>query len=357
MLGEILALIQRVLSLLTTVVGLITGIKTAQDSQALQTTSTQILLDTQAIELVVDDGTYGLAALQAQIATLQATLALDVTAILTAIAAVQQAGQPVTLPSTYPSGWSTQIGTDAGSGVWAQIDPLTNNMYGYEVGYSYLWTTFYDGPQWPTAYNGSAFAINPVNLDDAYRKNTPGILPLALDLSGYGSGSSVLALVSAQNPAITWSLDNDGYVTGDWPGTSTEWSFHAVCMVTDWMLTGGVPATARPTAPVWPGLANVTLGATLSLADQMVVPGPLDGVIVSITSVPYPASYYPFGGMPSFVKVGGIGFVDDNGQMEITQPFGPQQEVVCPKSMSAASSANVRLLSGTVGTVTPFTVN
>jgi hypothetical protein len=54
--------------------------------------------------------------------------------------------------------------------------------------------------------------------------------------------------------------------------------------------------------------------------------------------------------------VGAVAFVDDNGQAETVQPLGLDTNVVLPKGMVAADHAYIRLQSGVVGTVQPFTI-
>lgn len=114
------------------------------------------------------------------------------------------------------------------------------------------------------------------------------------------------------------------------------------------------PTTSAVVAPVWPGLANVTLGASLALSNGLTVPGPLEGVIVDITAVSPPISFYPFGAIRSYVRAGALVFVDDHGDAEFPAPFGPDHEVICPRQMERAAHAVVRLSSGVVGTITPW---
>jgi hypothetical protein len=122
------------------------------------------------------------------------------------------------------------------------------------------------------------------------------------------------------------------------------------------LLRDRIFATSVGTAPIWPGLSGVTLGAPVALSDGLVVSGPLSGVLVAITSVPTPISYYPFGTIKSFVRAGALCFTTDNGQSEFPEPFGPDSQVILPKTMTQADSATVRLASGIVGTITPFTI-
>jgi hypothetical protein len=115
-----------------------------------------------------------------------------------------------------------------------------------------------------------------------------------------------------------------------------------------------VPAPAGAVAGVWPGLAHVALGTAQALSDGLLIPGPMHGVVVSITAVPTPISYYPFGPIRSYVRAGAVAFVDDNGQAEFPCPLGPQDEVICPRGMAQAAHAYLRLPSGVVGTITPW---
>ncbi len=111
------------------------------------------------------------------------------------------------------------------------------------------------------------------------------------------------------------------------------------------------------TAPVWPGLANATLGTAVTLANGVTVPGPLSGIILNITSGFENLPGYPFGTNISYKNLGGVTFTSDNGQNEYASAFGFPSAVVCPKQMAIAASATVRTIPGLVGTVTPFTIS
>jgi hypothetical protein len=111
-----------------------------------------------------------------------------------------------------------------------------------------------------------------------------------------------------------------------------------------------------PAAPVWPGLANVTLGTPVALEDGLVVSGPLDGVLVDVTGHPSGAGKYAFGGLASWRYLGGICFRTDDGQAEWPIQMGPESGILTPRSMKRAASAVVRLNGGFTGTVTPWTI-
>jgi hypothetical protein len=119
------------------------------------------------------------------------------------------------------------------------------------------------------------------------------------------------------------------------------------------VLGGLIPPSV---SPVWPGLSKVTLGTAVALSDGLSVVGPMDGVIISLSSVPYPQSYYAFGSFKSYTKVGAITFVDDNGQAEFAQSMGMDSGIIVPKTMGQAASVSVRLLSGVVGTIQPWVI-
>jgi len=109
-------------------------------------------------------------------------------------------------------------------------------------------------------------------------------------------------------------------------------------------------------APIWPGLANVTLGTPVALSSDLTVDGPLDGLIVSITTPPTGLGKFTFGGFTAYYKVGEVAFVDDNGDAEPWQYLAFDQALYCPKAMNRAASASLRVLAGAAGTATPWVV-
>jgi hypothetical protein len=123
-------------------------------------------------------------------------------------------------------------------------------------------------------------------------------------------------------------------------------------------VAGNPSLSATTPVPVaFPGFNKVTVGAPQALLDGLTVVGPLDGVFIVITSVPYPVGYYGFGSLRSYTRMGAITFLSDDGQAEIAQPLGFDHNIVCPKVVRRAASAVIRLTSGVTGTVTPWTVN
>jgi hypothetical protein len=155
-------------------------------------------------------------------------------------------------------------------------------------------------------------------------------------------------------PGITWGTSGSNYVQGTDSYASNNVIYTCTLSQEDFDAIKAALYPVGQTAPVWPGLANVTLGTPLALSDGLTVPGPLDGVLIDITAVPPSTGFYPFGTLLSYSHIGGIVFVDDNGDLEEALGIGPQSQVQTPRSMSQADHAILRLKSGVTGTVTPW---
>lgn len=115
-------------------------------------------------------------------------------------------------------------------------------------------------------------------------------------------------------------------------------------------------AAAEPHVPLWPGLAGASIGASVALEDGLEIVGPLDGLLVHITTTPARAGRYAFGDQSSWKYVGAVVFRSDRGDYEWNHPIGLDSQVITPKCMTHAAAARFRLESGWSGTVRPFTV-
>jgi hypothetical protein len=109
-------------------------------------------------------------------------------------------------------------------------------------------------------------------------------------------------------------------------------------------------------APVWPGIANVTTLAPVAIDVTVTITEAMEGVIVTITGVPSKQGQFVLGDLISWRNVGAIAFTDDNGQAEYPQLLGLQNAVYCPKAMAHAGGVVVRASPGVTGTITPFTI-
>jgi len=113
-----------------------------------------------------------------------------------------------------------------------------------------------------------------------------------------------------------------------------------------------IPEPIAP--PVWPGIADVTLGTPVALSDGAVITGPLDGLLLNVTGHPTGSGKFAFGGYRSWRYLGAVLFISDNGDAEWPSQIGPEQQVITPRSMKSAASAVFRLNAGFTGTVTPW---
>lgn len=111
------------------------------------------------------------------------------------------------------------------------------------------------------------------------------------------------------------------------------------------------------TRSTWPGQDKVTLGAEQPLADDLLINGPLHGLLFTITGHPVHNQKYVFGTVTSWARVGAVVFCTDRGDYERSQTFSLDRQVVTPQTMDVAASAQLRLNSGWTGTVRPWTRN
>lgn len=115
------------------------------------------------------------------------------------------------------------------------------------------------------------------------------------------------------------------------------------------------PGTTYDGAPVWPGTAGVTFGSPVALSPQLVLDGPMDGVVVDVTTPPGASGGYNVGGRALDYGQFRIAFESDHGELEPWQYFGFRQALYTPKSMARAAKARFQITAGTGGTVTPWT--
>lgn len=350
-LQAIYALLVEVISLVGTITGILGTLKNSLANVATESAPL-------AIETIASNGTntvinptYGNQALYNLITANQ-------TALLTALGSPQQAGQPVTLPAVAPSGYGGPSAGDVTNAVWAYQDGSTVNCF----------TALYWAGQY--AFAGA--------LNQGIRVSGQPFLSLMIsspaEFQNYFLAqpqppldpSSILA--TDATPQAWVQRAYSGYSWAAWSGPDqTVYYADGYLSAASWVLTLSQPdfdalkaanaAAGVKAAPVWPGLANVTLGTAVPISPStQTVEGPMDGVIVAITAVPTPVGYYQFGPDKSFVRVGGVTFQSDNGNDEEAQPIAFQSMIIVPKTMARAQRALFRSVSGLEGTITPWTI-
>jgi len=323
---------------------------------ATETSPGLIQFDTENTYNLVRNGTYGLQAIQAQLATFQASTAVDVTAILTAIAACQQAGVAVTLPGPPPAGYGGPSSTSNAAAVWAfhligsgqlagdaldDAAALSHDMSDAQVGLPTIGNPPWIGQgSWGTGGSSSHPDIN---------------LPQVAVSTILQSDLSATDWLNRVYPAFGTFTEQNGYPTlPDWGG-GIQW-------VLPWdqekfdriKATFALPVLSR--APVWPGLANVTLGTPVALSDNFSITEPMDGVLVAITTPPVGRGSYDYDGHKAYLNIGSLAFFSDTLELEHFLALSFDTAVYCPRVMSRAAGVRVRTVPGLTGTVTPWTI-
>lgn len=121
---------------------------------------------------------------------------------------------------------------------------------------------------------------------------------------------------------------------------------------------GGIPGGGgTPGAPIWPGLAGVTLGTPVAVSGDQSITASMDGVIVALTSVPIRHKWYEVGGNVSWRRVGVLSFVSDAGDSEAPQYLSMTEQVYTVRQMEHGAGVLIHLPTGVAALVTPWTLN
>lgn len=308
------------------------------------------------IEAQTSDSTFGLAAIQAELATFQATTATDFTAVLTAIAGIEtHLTSGVTVDA-----FTGSAPANIADAVWDAVDTLNVIQRGDELAQAYNYaqhksaideTVLTVQAPWPWMVGGtwgSSGLGNP---------NPATIVPVDVSTIIAGDLTSYDWIFRVYDSDLSGFLGDDGmYTVTD----LTESAFNWVAYIPQdqWLELKAALGlgTASIAAPIWPGLAGVTLGTPVAISLTFTVDGPLDGVLVALTAVPTLKGHYVYDDIDQSLKIGALTFVSDNGDAEYVQALGFTNEVYVPKNMAHADSCKVRTVSGVTGTVTPFTI-
>jgi len=343
-----------IVGLLQQILATLLGQAAANKNQAVEHVPYFIETTVETIDIAVNSGPLGLAGINTKLDNLSTDLLSARLAILAAIAGTQQAANPVILPTIPPTGYG---GLDAGAtglAVWNYADFVTGHttLQDLSIGTNVLSALAQEAM---ITSRGADYFYLLGAFATYYTDGGPTRIPTP-DASHILITDTLLTWLTREEPTITWVA---GFFGGDAVGgddPSGHWTWICRLSPADWLALYETyfPAPAGANAPTWPGIAHVTLGTALALSDGLLIPGPLHGVLVHISSVPVPISYYPFGPVKSYVRAGAVVFVDDNGDAEFPAPLGPDHLVICPRAMFKADHAYLRLPSGVTGTITPW---
>lgn len=371
LLGQVLARIAEALGVLSIIQGFVQ--KTAQEHIAfgIETTVTSTSLN-------VAHPTYGLSAIHADIASLQAAIPGMIAAALDGLEV--QATIP-DQPSWYTAPTTPPTTNDIASAVWGTMfyfrDVSSSAFNGHLASTVMAWLG--EHASWDGAFNGYRLPSKPYyrvvvdNPDSAYgfvggwdqARSLETYLP-DLDLSTVEAGDTVYSWLTREYSDIDWTLDSTNGETGTrvWylpDGTNGQKAVY-VDLRDEQLASGTVvlpptPGSAAIVPPVWPGASGVTLGTTVALTSQLYLVDDMDGVIVAITTPPTRTGLYNVGGAPLDYGQGRIAFETDSGDLEPWQYLGFRSAIYTPKSMAHASAVRFQTLAGAAGTVTPWTVS
>lgn len=120
---------------------------------------------------------------------------------------------------------------------------------------------------------------------------------------------------------------------------------------------GAIPAPVAPVqAPIWPGLASVTLGTPTALLDSMDIAGPMDGLIVAASGADAGTAHYTYHDVKAYRNVGALAFYTDRGDIEPFQTLGFEAAIYTPRTMVRAGGAKLFTSRGLSGTVRTWTI-
>jgi hypothetical protein len=349
-----LALLNEILALLGQILGIVQALYSGSKTVAVEHIPYQIESTVVATSLNVANPIYGLAALQSQMASFETDVDGRLTTISSEIAALQQQVSSLPVPPST---------SDIATGVWSTNIADVPGSYLQVAGpmlYQWFRATAYE---WSSTLRTCAFApIIGVRAYNGFNGWSAFPSPDVADWSTIQPTDTLLSWLNRESQFSPWSYLN---IYGDAnPNAYCHFvdgpnNYELVTLINETQFSQLKAVLFPPSAtadipPVWPGIANVTLGASQQLAMGVTVPGPLDGVIVAITSVPTWKGFFTFDNVRSYRNVGAVTFVTDNGDEELPQTLGFETAVYTPKAMVRASAAKLRTETGVQGTVTPW---
>jgi len=353
-------LLKEALAILSTILGIAQQILGITAKTALE--HSPYALETIAANAAntVNNPTYGNNAIHlehVEVISLLATLQSSINSIR----ASQSGDDTVILPTTPPAGYGG--GTLTASEVW-------------DATYQTTGVTFADllaragTHAWWLAFNGSIplagaphfrYELDPRIMNGTGNPPIGAIRAPQPDYSDIRVGDTVLSWLQRTDTywEDLWYLDGfTGACVVDYNYADPSEGGRILCTLRDpdlALLAGGSGASMLM-APVWPGLAAVTLGNPVALDTGLTITEPMDGVLVAITSVPGKHSGYTYDDIKSYVHIGALAFFSDNADMESYQPLSFTAQVYRTRTMARAAGVKVMTPPDVVGLITPWVV-
>lgn len=344
--------------ILSDLANLSTLISNIFNTGAKQDTAQSTLANTQVLIVGMASMQGTLALMKSQLSEIQSNEATLQSNLLFAIGRPQQADVAVLLPASPPSGYGGASASAAATAVWQYVpaDVVSETQGMLKRAYTGVFRIGEFG--WLHSPHNKFLAYtgdisDPAEFPDA---NPPIIDPGTI----LPSDAGIFAWITRVYVGPPWT---------DWTGVGDGAEYIAIGGIANrvnmtpgeflfWQaFNAGALPTAASGAPVWPGLANVTLGSPVPIVPtEQTIPGPMHGVLVDLTTIPQPLPFYDLSAAQGWAKLGQLTFVDDNGDAEPQQMLSFVHGLFMPKGMKEASSCGIKTLSGLGGTITPFTI-
>jgi hypothetical protein len=227
-------------------------------------------------------------------------------------------------------------------------------MYGEEIANAHRWaSTMIHAGSVPMKYAPFFNVSYPVAGPDTIPTIVTWPQP---DWADIQPTDSLLSWLERTCPDYTWQTDASGE---DVNGYLTELSrseapiFTPRLTSTEWLRIYGRP---RGLPPIWPGIDGVTLGDPVPITGDVEVAGPMDGVLITLTTVPPGLQFWSAGGLTNSKYAGYLAFTSDNGDAEPQTYLAFDHAVYAPRTLTQAASCLIHCHGGIEGTATPWSL-
>lgn len=382
-----LALIQAIIEIVSTILGVVQTIRALVTDAAKEHQDYAIETIVTNTQNAVANPTYGLDALHTDLADVLGHVHTIATNVDTIIASINLLSEQVGSPAqndTAPTWWEPPTGG-------ASPEDIAAAVWTYATGIAYLYDdeAFYNTgdiianlaaqSQGATGWWGESYPGNPyfrVVYGELYKYGTvwhswqaysqTGDIPIP-NFANVQENDTALSFCLREANTENWQTTGPG--GRDWGG-SVAWAPAVFTQERQWFRSAFTTSDLRalykvlhppapvipPAPPAFPDDETVTYDTPVALVDQLVVDGPLAGVLVDVTTPPTRLGQYVIGGEVYDYRVGEVAFATEDGHLEPWQYLGFRSAIFIPKTMRTAAAAHFRVLAGAGGTVTPFTI-
>jgi hypothetical protein len=247
---------------------------------------------------------------------------------------------------------------DITDGVWGKVDPTSGDIekkYGEEIFSPWQLSQSYASELMIAVRDATNFLVefteNPGGMSLDYTQ-----VP-APDWQAIAPRDTRLSWLMREEPNFTWGYASQGDAIVGYTNDPTAVAHRWTLNLSERQFELLRPPAARRTAPVWPGIANVTLGTPVDIDTAFESIEPCDGVLYEITTWPAYENTYDWGLTAQFPRAAYISFTSDNGDQCDVQPLTWPAGVMMVKDMASAVGFLGRARSGVIGSVTPFVIN